>query len=84
MDDMVYPKTLYKYMELSHAQSLLTMGVFRIGTLYDYRKNEHGEGITDINEATLTPRTLIKNEILGPRSRPELRKLIKVAMRSDC
>jgi len=42
---------LYKYTEREWAESLIKTGSFRIGTLYDYRKEEeYGKGIGDKEE----------------------------------
>ena len=42
----------FKYMERKWAKPLLSMGLIRIGTLYDFRKQEHGKGISDQDEGT--------------------------------
>lgn len=76
---MEYPKILYKYTRSCHAQKLLRMGTFRIGTLYDYRKGEHGAAISDIDEAKLSPSTHIDNEYWKRETRPELRRFINVS-----
>lgn len=80
---MKTPKILYKYMKSCDAQALLKMGVFRVGTLYDYRTNEHGAKITDINEAILNPRTHVENEMWRPETRPDLRKFINIRPGAD-
>ena len=43
-------KKLYKYAESEWSQALLERGSVRIGTLYDFRKKEHKEGIQDTEE----------------------------------
>jgi hypothetical protein len=43
-------KKLYKYLQPEHARGLLERGTVRIGTLYDYRRNELGAAIGDENE----------------------------------
>lgn len=76
---MRHPKILYKYMKNCHATNLLTMGIFRVGTLYDFRNCEHGAEISDVNEGILRPTTYINNETLIYDSRPELRGLINIS-----
>lgn len=44
------PLKLYKYTERKWAEQLIVDGGTRIGTLLDYRKTEHGAGISDPNE----------------------------------
>lgn len=42
--------TLYKYSQKKYSDLLLNEGGVRIGTLYDFRKDEHGSGISDAGE----------------------------------
>jgi len=72
------PKILYKYMKSCEAQALLKMGVFRVGTLYDYKSDEYGAMITDVHEGVLNPRTHVENETWQSETRPELRGFINV------
>lgn len=48
---------LYKHENLQHISSLHTQNQIRIGTLYDFRKSEHGKGIADALEGTSTVTT---------------------------
>ena len=49
------PRPQYKYLKREHAESFLSDGLVRIGTLYDYRRAEaHGPAIGDEAEGTLT------------------------------
>jgi len=49
------PPVLYKYTELKHAIAMVRHGAVRIGTMYDYRKEEsHGAAIGDSGEGTKT------------------------------
>jgi hypothetical protein len=41
---------IFKYLPRRYAHGLLGHGLVRIGTLYDYKKQEHGRGITDGEE----------------------------------
>lgn len=51
-EESMPPETsLYKYLPQRYAHSLLR-GNTRIGTLYDFRKIEHGKGIADPEEGT--------------------------------
>lgn len=44
-------KILYKYLKKEHAHSLLSKGIIRLGTLYEYRNIEkHGSVIGDDTE----------------------------------
>lgn len=44
--------SLYKYMPRKFALGLVHHGLLRIGTLHDYRRQEHGQGISDGDEGT--------------------------------
>jgi len=54
---MLRLSVLYKHENLRHIRSLHTLNQIRIGTLYDFRKSEHGKGIADALEGTTTVRT---------------------------
>lgn len=41
---------IFKYLPRRYALGLLRHGLLRIGTLYDYKKQEHGRGIADGDE----------------------------------
>lgn len=41
---------LYRYAAREHNDTLLTMGVLRVGTLHDFRKTEHKQGVADPQE----------------------------------
>ena len=41
---------MFKYLLREHAYALTRMGCLRVGTLYDFRKNEHRSGIHDPQE----------------------------------
>ena len=56
------PSTLYKYGRQCHTELLLQMGVVRVGTLYDFRKEEHKRGISDPTEG--------KNQVYAPLKTP--------------
>jgi hypothetical protein len=45
-------KRMYRYSSMRYNQQLLTQGVIRVGTLYDFRIMEHGKGIADPKEGT--------------------------------
>ncbi len=41
---------MYRYSTKKYTQSLLAMGIIRIGTLHDFRRTEHMKGIADPQE----------------------------------
>ena len=41
---------IFRYSERRYADSLLTMGCIRIGTLHDFRRQEHKPGVADSQE----------------------------------
>ena len=45
---------MYKYNENRFTESLLNLGILRVGTLYDFRKSEHKNGIADPTEGKKT------------------------------
>lgn len=47
----------YRFSKKQFNFSLCTLGIIRVGTLYDFRKSEHEKGIADINEGK---KTLVK------------------------
>jgi hypothetical protein len=48
------PGKLFKFLTLKYARALCDRGAIRIGTLYEYRNQEHhGHGVLDIGEGTL-------------------------------
>lgn len=42
--------TVYKYTHREHAEAMINEGKVRLGTLYDYRRQEHGGAIGDTDE----------------------------------
>ncbi len=52
---------MYKYLKKEHAELLLLHGYLRVGTLYDFRKNEHKKGIADPKEGKKTVTHHIEN-----------------------
>jgi hypothetical protein len=44
--------SLFKYSKKRYADGLLGLGTIRIGTLHDYRRNEHIVGVSDPTEGT--------------------------------
>lgn len=47
-------KSLFKYLKKEHADKLFNDGELRIGTLYDFRKDEHGDNRSDEGEGKKT------------------------------
>lgn len=47
-------KKLYRYAKRTHNDNLLKFGSLRIGTLYDFRRDDHKAGIADGAEGTKT------------------------------
>ena len=43
---------MYRYSQKIFNDSLAAMGVIRVGTLHDFRRSEHKQGISDPNEGT--------------------------------
>lgn len=53
---------IFKYLPRRYALGLLRHGILRIGTLYDYKKHEHGRGITDKKEGFKQVNVAIEHE----------------------
>lgn len=47
MRDLSNIRSSYKFSSKKHTDSFLSLGSVRIGTLYDYRKQEHVPGVSD-------------------------------------
>ncbi len=43
-------KKIYRYSAQKYNSSLLSLGIIRVGTLYDFRHTEHNKGIADPHE----------------------------------
>jgi len=41
---------MYRYSTKQYNSQLLSMGIIRIGTLYDFRNTEHNKGVADVQE----------------------------------
>lgn len=54
---------LYKYSNSYYARGLAQIGLYRIGTLGDFRKLEHLEGISDTEEGVKFVNVDIENEV---------------------
>lgn len=81
MKGNIHYKLLYKCMHREHVERLQKKGEFRIGTLYEYRKEEkYGKVIGDKQEGIKESYHDIENEQWTPETQPEFTKeLIKVA-----
>ena len=54
--------SLYRHSSIEINKKLLSLGVVRIGTLYDFRNTEHGKGIADETEGKKTLTRAIQQE----------------------
>jgi hypothetical protein len=55
-----FPPRLYKFLEAKHANALCTQGSIRVGTLYEYRRQEqYSHGVLDREQDKLTHREYI-------------------------
>lgn len=61
-------KSLYRYTSKKYNDGLTALGNLRIGTLHDFRKQEHKAGIADANEGTKTVSHHIDSWITGDTS----------------
>ena len=50
---------MFKYSERKFIQALLSMGSVRVGTLYDFRRTEHAQGVSDPQEG----KKIVKHEL---------------------
>ena len=62
------PRRYFRYGKHKCVDSLLSDGNIRIGTLSDFRNEEHKDGITDKMEGRKTVSHEIQNAIFGPGS----------------
>jgi hypothetical protein len=53
---------VFKYSNTYFSRGLAELGLFRIGTLYDFRSVEHNSGISDPDEGTKIVKVQIDNE----------------------
>lgn len=64
---------MFKYLPKSYADLLLTMGVLRVGTLHDFRRQEHGRGIADVDEGRKAVRHTINHLTVRDVTDPQFR-----------
>jgi hypothetical protein len=68
-------RVLYKFMEAKYAAKLVEAGVVRIGTLYNFRKEEtHGQHIGDRGEGELKYRMGFGDETYSEENMPDFLK----------
>lgn len=68
-------EVLYKYLRKEHAEKLLKYGVFRIGTLFDYRNMEkYGDIIGDHEEGMKVTHLAVDKEYWTPHTQPDFSK----------
>lgn len=66
-------RSLYRYSSSRNNQRLLESGSVRVGTLYDFRKSEHKQGISDPEEGKKTVSHFIDNwESWNPETHNQL------------
>jgi hypothetical protein len=67
---VLYAQFLYKYLQAAHAESLLTKGEIRVGTLYSYRQAELGPAVGDVDEGkSTTTQNASELDVTKPESR---------------
>jgi hypothetical protein len=62
------PQVLYKFAKRKWAHAMCSAGIFRIGTLYDFRREEHAECIADKDEGKRNTFERIAKTILTAES----------------
>lgn len=67
---------MFKYLQARYADLLLTMGVLRVGTLHDFRRQEHGRGIADVDEGKKSVRHTIGELIVRDADDPKFRNSV--------
>lgn len=66
---------MYRYTENKHLESFMNQGVIRVGTLHDFRRNEHGKGIADTEEGKkivshyIEDRTITEDDMIAPSNK---------------
>lgn len=79
-------KKLYRYSSSKHNEALLSRGSVRVGTLFDFRKLEHKEGISDPQEGFKKVShhvSLATGEVAGSVDRQALKAYKAVEFSSD-
>jgi len=66
---------MFRYQPRKYSKQLLNMGIVKIGTLHDFRRNEHRKGIGDSNEGKKDVLWEIKNVFVNKSSDPNAKKL---------
>ncbi|WP_225031756.1 hypothetical protein [Paraburkholderia sp. XV] len=70
VESMESATTLYKYLARRHAEGLITEGSTRVGTLFDFRREELGRGVADPDEGKLRVDRSIVGELKIDRGTP--------------
>lgn len=65
---------MYRYMKKQYLDSFMNQGSIRVGTLHDFRSDEHGKGIADFGEGRkrvshlIEQRTITAKDMVDPQN----------------
>ena len=68
-------RRMFKYLKKEYADSLLTMGLIRVGTLHDFRRADHKKGITDQQEGKKKVKHAIPHLFVSDLDDPSVKKI---------
>lgn len=74
---------MYKFSQERYCKALLNMGVVRIGTLHDFRRDEHKQGIADRLEGTKEVSHSFENYTVGAAGDPRAEPLQQFGVRVE-